>query len=239
MTQETEAAALSDFASLLADQTRAAMCLALLDGRAWTAGELARHAGVAASSATEHLNKLIAAGIATERRQGRHRYVMLAGPQMAELIESLSARLRPNTPRVTGLRAGTANEALARGRTCYDHFAGRLGITIADAMIDRYLIDIGGGFSLTTKGYDWFEVALEVDTATWRQSRRDLIRECLDWTERRSHVAGVAGAEICRTFLKHGWVRRIGSGRAVRLTPSGRQAVSDLLGINGDAAELN
>ena len=239
MTQDTEASALSDFASVLGDQTRASMCLALLDGRAWTAGELAKHAGVAASTATEHLNKLIAAGIVTERRQGRHRYVMLAGPQMAELIESLSARLSPNAPAVSGLRASTAGEALARGRTCYDHFAGRLGIAIADAMIDRFLIDISGGFSLTTKGYDWFEGQLRVDTAAWRQSRRDLIRECLDWTERRSHVAGVAGAEICRSFLKHGWVRRIGSGRAVRLTPSGRQAVSDLLEIDPDAHGLS
>src|SRR5688572_30450267 len=123
------AAGLAAFAGLIADPTRAAFCLALLDGRAWTAGELARHAGVAASTATEHLNRMLAGGLLVERRQGRHRYVELAGPHVAHLIEDLASQAPAAEPAgdpPQTLRAATATAALARGRTCYDHLAGRL-----------------------------------------------------------------------------------------------------------------
>src|SRR6266508_3730069 len=130
----TSSAQLAGFAGLLADDTRAAFCLALLDGRAWTAGELARHASVARSTATEHLNRLIAGGLLTEERQGRHRYVRLAGPEVATLIEDLSAFLTPAPTPPRTLRAASASAAMARARTCYDHFAGRLGVALTDAM---------------------------------------------------------------------------------------------------------
>ncbi|WP_425301066.1 ArsR/SmtB family transcription factor, partial [Nocardia neocaledoniensis] len=113
------------------------MCLALLDGRAWTAGELARLTGVAPSTATGHLHRMSGAGLITERRQGRHRYVELASPAIAQLLETLLAELDPAPPPPTTLRAATADAALARGRTCYNHLAGRLGVTITDAMTAR------------------------------------------------------------------------------------------------------
>src|SRR4051794_10303955 len=119
----TSASDLAALAALLADQTRAAMCLALLDGRAWTAGELAAQAGVARSTATEHLHRLVEGGLLVEQRQGRHRYVRLADPSVAHLLEDLGARLEPRPAPVRGLRAATTNAALRRGRTCYDHLA--------------------------------------------------------------------------------------------------------------------
>src|SRR4051794_9051183 len=123
-------------AGALADRTRASFCLALLDGRAWTAGELARHAGVARSTASEHLDRLVAAGLVSEEHQGRNRYVRLADDEVAELVEHLGARAPGQAP-VSSLRAASARDAVARARTCYDHLAGRLGGALTDAMADR------------------------------------------------------------------------------------------------------
>jgi len=227
----TSSAQLAGFAGLLADETRAAFCLALLDGRAWTAGELARHASVAPSTATEHLHRLIAGGLLAEERQGRHRYVRLAGPEVATLIEDLSGFLAPVPTPARTLRAATASAALARGRTCYDHFAGRLGVALTDAMAARGLLDPVNGFALTGAGQDWLTGPLGVDPSALRQSKRPLARGCLDWTERRPHLAGTAGARLCERALGAGWVVRIGSGRAVRVTPSGELAFKELLDV--------
>jgi len=228
----TSASDLASLAALLADRTRAAMCLALLDGRAWTAGELAAHTGVAPSTATEHLHRLIDGGLVAERRQGRHRYVQLAGPAVAELLEDLAARTQPGPTAPRGLRAVTAHEALRRGRTCYDHLAGRLGVAVTDAMTKAELLDQTGGFALTPAGVDWFTDTLGVHRESLRGGRRPLARGCLDWTERRAHLAGVAGAKLCETLLGNGWLTRVGSGRAVRLTPAGRTVLHDLLGLS-------
>ncbi|MCC5475029.1 ArsR/SmtB family transcription factor [Streptomyces barringtoniae] len=229
--KDPQAAALAALAALIADETRAACLLALLDGRAWTAGELARHAGVAASTLSEHLDKLVAGGLLAEERQGRHRYVRLADARAAELVEDLAARLPPaavrHSPRT--LRESSAGSAMARGRTCYDHLAGRLGIAVTDALTLRGLLRQDTGFALTDTGVDWFRaagIALEVS------GRRPLARACLDWTERRPHLAGVAGAALCRHALDAGWCVRIGSQRAVKVTPSGERELASLLGIS-------
>ncbi|MFG3117324.1 ArsR/SmtB family transcription factor [Streptomyces sp. NPDC048197] len=229
---------LARLAALLADRTRAAFCLALLDGRAWTAGELAAYAQVAPSTASEHLTRLTEGGLLVERRQGRHRYLQLAGPHVAELLESLTAHLDPPQGAPRGLRAVSASTALARGRTCYDHLAGRLGVAITDAMTARGLVDQDGGFALTDAGRDWFTDALGVEPADLRTGRRPQARGCLDWTERRNHLAGTAGARLCDRLLDRRWVRRIGSGRAVRLTDDGAAALQELLGLDGAAAGL-
>jgi len=220
---------LAALAGLLADETRAGMCLALLDGRAWTAGELARHAGVAPSTATEHLHRLVSGGLLVERRQGRHRYVQLADESAAQLIEDLAARLGPSPAPVTGLRAAAAGEALRRGRTCYDHLAGRLGVAVTEAMAGAGMLDVGGGFALTPYGKTFLT---STTGAQLPPGRRPLARGCLDWTERRQHLAGVAGARLCETFLTRRWVNRIGSGRAVRLTPDGGKALHELLDLD-------
>ncbi|MDG4798196.1 winged helix-turn-helix domain-containing protein [Micromonospora sp. WMMD1082] len=228
----TSASDLASLASLLADETRAAMCLALLDGRAWTAGELAAHARVAPSTATEHLHRLIGGGLLVERRQGRHRYVQLAGPSVAQLLEDLAARVEPRPAPPRGLRAATASAALRRGRTCYDHLAGRLGVAVTDAMTGAGLLDQTGGFAITTAGLTWLTDTLGLSPESLRPGRRPLARGCLDWTERRPHLAGLAGAKLCETLLGNGWVIRIGTGRAVRLTPHGKAALRDRLGLS-------
>ncbi|MER6565817.1 winged helix-turn-helix domain-containing protein [Streptomyces sp. NPDC001093] len=232
--KDPQAAGLAALAALIADETRAACLLALLDGRAWTAGELARHAGVAASTLSEHLGKLVAGGLLVEERQGRHRYVRLADARAAELVEDLAARLPPaavrRPPRT--LRESSAGSAMARGRTCYDHLAGRLGIAVTDALTLRGLLRQDTGFALTDAGVEWFRTAgIPLDVS----SRRPLARTCLDWTERRPHLAGAAGAALCRHALEVGWCVRIGSERAVKVTPSGERELSALLGIPSSA----
>ncbi|MEV8226395.1 winged helix-turn-helix domain-containing protein [Streptomyces sp. NPDC079167] len=220
---------LAALAALLADETRAAFCLALLDGRAWTAGELARGAGVAPSTASEHLSRLVAGGLLAEERQGRHRYLRLADGRIAQLVEELAAHGAPGpaTPPRT-LREASLQHALARGRTCYDHLAGRLGIGITDAMTRRGLLRQDTGFALTEDGLEWFG-SLGIPLAT--ASRRPLARGCLDWTERRQHLAGTAGAALCRHVLDAGWCERVGTGRAVRATPAGLRALSEHLSV--------
>ncbi|MBZ9639118.1 helix-turn-helix transcriptional regulator [Streptomyces sp. PSKA30] len=232
--RDPRAPALARFAGLIADETRAACLLALLDGRAWTAGELARHAGVAASTASEHLHRLVAGGVLAEERQGRHRYVRLADARVAQLVEDLAAQVAPGAVvrRPRGLRETSAGSAMARGRTCYDHLAGRLGIAVTDALTARGLLLQDTGFALTDAGLRWFDSA---GIALDRTSRRPLARACLDWTERRPHLAGVAGAALCRHTLDAAWCVRIGSERAVKVTPEGERALSELLGIEAGA----
>ncbi|MFE6714823.1 ArsR/SmtB family transcription factor [Streptomyces sp. NPDC057695] len=220
---------LAALAALFADETRAAFLLALLDGRAWTSGELARHAGVAPSTASEHLGKLVAGGVLTEERQGRHRYVRLADPGVAHLVEDLAVRSEPAVPPPPrSLGAASAGRAMARGRTCYDHLAGRLGITITEAMTVRGLLRQDTGFALTDGGLAWFD---ELGVRLVPGGRRPVARGCLDRTERRPHLAGLAGAALCRHALDAGWCERIGSERAVKVTARGERALRARLGI--------
>ncbi|MEU3274706.1 winged helix-turn-helix domain-containing protein [Saccharomonospora sp. NPDC006951] len=227
----TRSAGLAGLASLIADPTRAAFCLALLDGRAWTVTELAAQAGVAASTASEHLSRLVDGGLLIERRQGRHRYLQLAGPHVADLLEGLAAHVDPVAePRPT-LRGSRVSAALALGRTCYDHLAGRIGVAITDAMADKGLLDLANGCALTPEGSAWLVEGLGIAPNRLRDTKRPLGKACLDWTERRTHVAGLTGALVCRTFIDNAWLKRIGSGRAVTPTPSGTEALRGLLGI--------
>lgn len=230
--KEPGAPRLAALASLIADETRAACLLALLDGRAWTAGELARHAGVAASTASEHLGKLVAGGLLAEERQGRHRYLRLADARAAQLLEGLAGYAVPDGgERPPTLRAASARTAMARGRTCYDHLAGRLGITVTDAMIERGLLRAevdSSTFALTDAGHGWFRA---LGAPLEPGPRRPLARGCLDWTERRLHLAGRAGAALCAHAFAAGWVERIGSERAVRVTGAGERALRAELGV--------
>ncbi|MFD0278007.1 ArsR/SmtB family transcription factor [Kitasatospora sp. NPDC127111] len=225
---------LAQLAGLLADPTRAAFCTALLDGRAWTAGELARHAGVAPSTTSEHLSRLIAGGLLAEERQGRHRYVRLAGPAAAALIEDLAAfpgAAGPAEPPRT-LRESTRLSAEARARTCYDHLAGRLGVAVTDAVLARGLVTDEAGLAITEHGVAWLSgLGIELPARAGRAGGRPLVRSCLDWTERRTHLGGALGAALCRTALDRAWVERIGSGRALRVTPDGDRALHELLGV--------
>jgi DNA-binding transcriptional ArsR family regulator len=229
------APAMAQLAALFADRTRASMCLALLDGRAWTAGELARHAGVARSTASEHLDLLVSADVLAEQRQGRHRYLRLADPEIAELVETLASYAPPDRDHPRTLRTVTMRAALAQARTCYDHLAGALGVAVTDAMTDRGLLSRDGGWAITPAGLDWL-TSLGADTQALHTARRAMVRTCLDWTERRPHLAGAAGAALCSRLFAAGWIERTGSHRAVRLTTTGESALQDQLGLRWPAA---
>ena len=225
------AQSIAGFAAVLADRSRASMCLALLDGRAWTAGELARHAGVARSTASEHLSVLVAAGVLTEERQGRHRYVRLAGPEVAAVIEDLGAVVgEPVRP--TSLRAARAGSRLAEARTCYDHLAGTWGVAVFDALVDMGLVGTADGLVLTPAGRSWFaEIGAAPSPAG--SDRRPTLRACLDWTERRSHLGGSLGAALLRRAVDAGWLAPVPElPRALTVTVQGRRALTDLLGID-------
>lgn len=210
-------------AGLLADRTRASMCLALLDGRAWTAAELARHTGVARSTASEHLTSLVAAGVLAERRQGRSRYVQLAGPEVAAALEDLGA-LAGERARPASLRSVRAEARLAEARTCYDHLAGRLGVTVFDTLVGRGLLATRDGLTVTPAGRRWFA---EVCGGEELPGRRPLVRTCLDWTERRSHLGGALGAALLRAALAEGWVSRVEAlPRALTVSAAGARALT-------------
>ncbi|WP_460666101.1 ArsR/SmtB family transcription factor [Kribbella swartbergensis] len=220
MSTQTEGQELAAWARMLADTTRATVCLALLDGRAWTATELARVAKVSRPTISEHLNLLVDGGLLTEVRQGRHRYLKLAGPDTAELIEGLAALAPRRTEVLNSLSAVSRRDAFARARTCYDHLAGKLGVALADAMTERGLIDWSDGVALTAKGTAWLD---DLGIVVERRRGRPSLRSCLDVTERRPHLAGAVGAALCAHALRRGWVSHIPGGRALKVTGSVRE----------------
>ncbi|MEL4318047.1 winged helix-turn-helix domain-containing protein [Leifsonia sp. YIM 134122] len=228
MTTAAEAAAVAALASLLGDPTRAAFCLALLDGRAWTAGELARLARVSPATASEHLDRLVRGGLLVEERQGRHRYVRLAGPDAAHVVEVLASSTRP-TASWNSYAAVRAGAGLAAARTCYDHLAGRLGVGVLDALEQREYVSRADGIALTAPGAAWLG-SLGVDVDGIRLAHRPVVRLCLDWTERRSHLAGGVGAALAAVFLERDWIRRA-EGRAITVTDAGRTALQRELGL--------
>lgn len=217
-------------ARLIGEPARAAMLEALLAGQALAAGELARVAGVSPGTASEHLARLRAGGLVEVVAAGRHRYHRLASPEVAYALEALSLVGRPRP--VTTLRQSRANAALVEARTCYDHLAGRIGVAIHDVLVDRGALRTGpDGYELTDAGADLL-TGLGVEVAAARAARRSFARPCLDFTVRRSHLAGALGAGLCARFLAAGWLVRRSSGqRGLRLTDGGRRVLAETFGI--------
>jgi DNA-binding transcriptional ArsR family regulator len=215
-------------AAVIGEPARAAMLSALLGGQELSAGELARRAGVAPATASVHLARLVAGGLVSRRQEGRHRYYALAGADVAAALEAL-ARLSPPEARLRAA-SNTPTDALRFARTCYDHLAGTLGVRITDAMLERGLIRGRDAFEMTDAGEAWLS-AFGIDVAALAQSRRALVRPCLDWTERRHHLAGSVGAAIATTMLERRWVVRMDGTRAVRLTLRGREGLYRALGV--------
>jgi DNA-binding transcriptional ArsR family regulator len=211
-------------AGLFADRSRAAMVELLLDGRDHSVRSLARAAGVASSTATEHVGRLEAGGVVRSRRDGRERLVRLAGGEAATAYEALAelSRERP----IKGLREWTRHQELRAARTCYDHLAGKLGVAIADAALAAGAIT--PDFSLGPSAASWFaRLGVEVDSLPHGR-RRPLLRVCNDWTERREHLAGMLGAAICASMLSTGWVVRRPTSRALVVTPEGEASLGRL-----------
>jgi DNA-binding transcriptional ArsR family regulator len=221
-----------DFASvakLLANQARSAMVGALVDGRAMTAGELARVGGVAPSTASQHLEDLVTGGLVVVSRQGRHRYFALASTDVAEALEAF-AHICPELP-IRSLRSSDEARALRRARTCYDHLAGTLGVALFDAVLERnWLLPDESGLVVGPLGCDGF-ADLGVDVLALASQRRRLARPCLDWTERRPHLAGALGAALAASLLQRQWIEPQSGRRALRVTPAGANHLRKLLDV--------
>lgn len=211
--------------ALLADPTRAQILLLLLDGRALPAGELARRARVSPSTASAHLTKLLEGGLLAVERQGRHRYFRLAQPSVGKALEALASISPPVA--VRSLRESQVGQAIHFARTCYDHLAGKLGVGLTESLVKSgTLCETENSFELSPAGADRL-TAFGLDLPQLRRQRRAFAPRCLDWSERRHHVAGSLGAALVTRLFDLGWVRRTDASRAVQLTDTGRQGLAN------------
>jgi DNA-binding transcriptional ArsR family regulator len=209
---------LAEIAVVLADRTRARVLEELLGGIPLSAGALAMRVGVAPSTVSGHLAKLEAANLVVVHKRGRRREVELASPEVAEALEAL-AQLSTGESRPIGLRAVNARLAMRDARSCYDHLAGRAGVALADELVDHGALEVrDGAFVVPDGAGEHFRARFGIDIAAL-PGRRPLVRTCIDWTERRPHVAGALGAALLTAMLERGWVRRRPDGRALNVTP--------------------
>lgn len=208
-------------AALIGDPVRAQVLWALLDGRAYTATELAVYTGTTAQNLSMHLNKLIDGELLTVEKQGRHRYYSYARPEIADVIEGM-ANLVPGDHRA--MKKPVGEQPVEYCRTCYDHLAGKVGVMLTEKLTQlNYLEKEGDDFRLTDGGETWLH-AIGVDIAGARGSKRRFARACLDWSERRHHLAGALGAALLQQMLDNGWLRKKAGTRAVLVTRKGQEA---------------
>jgi DNA-binding transcriptional ArsR family regulator len=221
-------------AFLIADPARASMLMALLDGRARPAGELAHAAGVTAQTASSHLGKLLAGGLIVVETAGRHRYYRLAGSHVALTLENLASI----SPAVAARRKPSSREAqrLQFARCCYDHLAGRIGVAVTQGMQERgFLVPrTDKQYEVTPAGAKWFE-GMGLEIAKLKASRKGLARQCLDWSEREHHLAGPLGVQFMSILCANGWLRRSNLSRAIDVTPKGWLGLREQLGIMAGA----
>ena len=238
---------LASVGALIGEPARARILLALADGRALPASMLAAEARVANSTASEHLRRLTDGGLLTVATHGRHRYYQLSGPPVADMIEAI-ARIAPRQ-QISSLREGTRAHALRKARRCYDHLAGRLGVAVTDAFISHgYLTGHDGSIDLSRLNGNSFRdpIAYTLTPAGARTLRElgaepppnPAVRCCVDWTEKRHHMAGPAGRALLTALEQHGWVRPHRYHRALTLTDEGAAELTRLLGIPSAQAAL-
>ena len=208
---------IASVAALIGDPARANMLTALMNGCALTARELAETGGIAPPTASGHLARLVDAGLLAVRRQGRHRYYRLSGPDVAETLEALMG-LAQRTGAVP-VRTGPRDAALREARLCYDHLAGERGVALLESLQRRKMVDQGDTLQLTEPGRA-FLAGLGIAADRLAGGRRPLSRACLDWSERRSHLGGALGAALLELMIERSWLRR-GEGRVLRFTPTG------------------
>lgn len=224
--------AFAEIGSLIGDPTRASMIVALMDGRALTSTELSAVAGVTPQTASSHLGQLLAAGLLAVERQGRHRYHRLASPSIARMVEGMMTVASENAASVThAVRTGPRDQAMRLARTCYDHLAGRVAVAIAETMIERGQIDLSAdGGSVTGKGDAFLQaIGIDLSRASGRsRSKRMFCRPCLDWSERRLHIAGSMGAALLTHMTSRNWLKPVAGSRAVTITLEGRRDLDAL-----------
>jgi DNA-binding transcriptional ArsR family regulator len=216
---------ISHLAALIGDPARANILTALMDGRALTASELAREAGVGLSTASSHLAKLTDGRLLRPRKEGRHKYFQLADDDVAGVLEALMGLAARRG--ATRVRTGPRDAQMLQARVCYNHLAGRLGVQMYRSMIARALLEEqGDDVSLTSTGAQ-FATAFGIDMAALNKARAPLCRSCLDWSERRNHLAGSLGRAMLTRMQECGWMRRDPASRAVFLTPKGSNAFAE------------
>jgi DNA-binding transcriptional ArsR family regulator len=230
------AANMVEVAALVGDTARATMLAALMGGEALTGSELAFLARVSRPTASEHLGKLVAARLLVVNKKRRFSYYRIASPLVAQMLESIIAVAAIEVPPRHQPRSAS-EERLRFARTCFDHLAGRLGVALADALVAKgcVILDDDGG-EVSDAGRRFFG-DLGLDLSSKARSRRIFCRPCLDWSERRYHVAGLVGAELCRRCLELGWLARERDSRALRITPAGDTGFRATFGLSLDRDE--
>ncbi len=199
------------------------MLMTLLGGQTILASELARIAEITPQTASVHLTKMVDGGLLVSESRGRNRYFRLASPEVAHVLEALAIVAKPKP--VRSLRQSDETKALHFARTCYDHLAGEVGVAVTSKMLNHgWLVPDGRDFAITENGVSAFQ-SIGVDIEGLRMSRRTFARQCLDWSERRYHVAGVLGAAITTRFFNLGWIQRKPGIRAVVVTESGAKGL--------------
>lgn len=220
---------IAQIAALVGDPARANVLMALMDGRALTATELARFARVTPQTASGHLGKLAEAGLLAVERQGRYRYYRLGSRTVGQMLEGIMAVAEAGPARYRPHWRG--GDALRTARTCYDHLAGRLAVGIADSMAERGYVVLGeDGGVVTTAGMAHL-AGLGIDVGAAADRRRRFCRPCLDWSERRPHLAGSVGAALASRAMELKWVEPVKDSRAVTITSSGRRVFWDAFGL--------
>jgi DNA-binding transcriptional ArsR family regulator len=216
-------------AVLVGEPARAVMLWSLLEGRSKPASELAFHANVSAQSASGHLAKLLGAGLLAVERRGRHRFYKLANAEVATAVESIAALMpRDHVPRLPSRQT----PMLRYARSCYDHLAGSLGVAITEALQrKRWLLPEGNGYLVTPSGIRGL-ATIAIDLGAIHMPRRALTRQCLDWSERRPHLAGALGAELLKALLAAKWLVRVRDTRVLRVTNEGRRELNAMFGLS-------
>jgi DNA-binding transcriptional ArsR family regulator len=224
---------LASTAALIADPGRAAMLTALLHGRALAAGELARAANVSPQSASMHLSQLLEGGLVKVAQTGRHRYYQISSPAVAHAVEALGVISSPRRQKPIG-----EGDAISYARTCYDHLAGAMAVSLVESLQNRRFLvasaESDRDFDVTKAGQEFFK-QWQIDVNVLRSKKRSFARRCLDWTERRDHIAGALGAAICQRLLELRWIARDGNSRIVRVTPTGRRELERLIDLPATA----
>ena len=221
-------ARLAEIGALIGDPARCAMLVALMDGRALTASELARVAGVTPPTASSHLAQLSQANLLCVIRQGRHRYHQIASAEVARMLEGLMAVASRTGAPPRAVATGPRDKGMRHLRTCYDHLAGQLAVAMADSMAARGEIVLGPDGGRLTPAGEGLLAKLSIRLAV---EPVRLVRPCLDWSERRPHLAGAIGAALCARCLDMGWLRRRDGTRALLITPAGEQGFRARFGV--------
>ena len=217
-------------ATLIGDPTRATILWTLMEGKAFTATELAIAADTSPQNISMHLSKLVQAGLLCVESQGRHRYYKFSRKDIAYAIEAM-ANLIPYTETIKSVLREN-NSPIKYCRTCYDHLAGKVGVLIADSLIQqKIIVDKSNSFGVSAKGQKWFS-NLDINIDNLEQERRFLIRPCLDWSERRRHMAGSLAASLLDKMLSADWLRKTKNSRAVIVTGKGLKKLYEYFNIS-------